>query len=217
VRYGFVDSFAALAEVLWGSDYLDADGNRYAVRRALIDSGGHRTGEVYDFCRLHPRQIWPSKGEGRMAATLQRASKIDTYPGTSRVIQGGIHLVLLAVNPYKDQLAAKLAVARTDPGAWQLCAECSDEWARHMTAEVVDPKTGLWINPAGRPNHAWDCSVLNIAAADMKPEIRFWRKQSASVELPEPERPKTPVQQAVKQRMEAMRRPRGIGSWMGGI
>ncbi len=217
VRFGFVDSFAALSEILWGSEYLDANGNRYAIRRALIDSGGHRTSEVYDFCRINARKIWPSKGEGRMSATLHRVHKIDTYPGTSRLITGGIHLVLLSVNQYKDQLAAKLEVAPSDPGAWKLCTDCSAEWARQMTAEVVDYKTGLWINPTSRPNHAWDCSVLNIAAADLKPEIRFWKNHGDVPPQPEPEKPKTPVQQAVAQRMAAVRRPRGAGSWMGGI
>jgi terminase, large subunit len=217
VRFGFVDSFAALDEILWGSSYVDADGNTYAIKRALIDSGGHRTSAVYDFCRLHPRQIWPSKGEGRMAAVMHKTSKIDTYPGTSRLIPGGIHLVLVSANQYKDQLAGKLAVAATEPGAWRLCSDCTDDWARQMTAEVIDPKTGLWINPPGRANHAWDCSVLNLVAADLKPEIRFWRRDFSDP-APAPEAPKiiTPIQHAAAQRQAMMRR-RPSGSWMGGI
>lgn len=172
VRFGFVDSLAALSEVLWGSDYGDATGSRYAIEFALIDSGGHRTAEVYEFCRSpHPAPVMPSKGQGRMGK-LHDASKLDVYPGTSKIIPGGLWLLNVNVNQYKDALDGKLKVSAADPGAWRLCADCDLDWARQMTAEVIDPKTGLWINSKGRANHAWDCSVLNLAAADFR-KIRF--------------------------------------------
>ena len=214
VRYGFVQSFEALEQVLWGSDYRDADGVSYIVRRSLIDSGGHRTSDVYDFCRRHPRRIFPSKGDGRMSATAQKFSKIDTYPGTSRMISGGVLLLSVATNHYKDKLGGKLTVAPNDPGAWRLCADCDTDWARQMTAEVMDEKTGLWINPKNRPNHAWDCSVLNLAAADIKPEIRFLY-QPNQAPAPETEKPKTTAPAVVQQRVLARRRP--AGGWMSGI
>ena len=60
VRCGVVDldmlaanPFEALEEILWGTEYKDADGNIYPLRLVLIDSGGHRTTEVYDWGRLH--------------------------------------------------------------------------------------------------------------------------------------------------------------------
>jgi phage terminase large subunit GpA-like protein len=192
VRFGFVESFAALSEVLFGSEYRDADGVRHAVRFALIDSGGHRTSEVYDYCRQpHPSPVMPSKGQGRMSG-LHTVGKIDVYPGTTKPIPGGVRLLNLAVNQYKDALDGRLKVSPADPGAWRMCAECSDEWARQMTAEVIDEKTGQWINPKGRPNHAWDCSVLNMAAADFI-GIRFWPRPApkrqdpaAAVNMPTP-------------------------------
>ncbi len=188
VRFGFVDSFAAVAEVLWGSEYTDAKGTRYAVKLAVMDSGGHRTAEVYDFCRMRPGAILPSKGEGRMLTTPTVFSKLDTYPGTSKMIPGGLQLLRIAVNLFKDQLAAKLEIAGADPGAWHLCAEANEEWARQMTAEVVDEKTALWINPKNRANHAWDCGVLNLAAADVL-RVRFWprpapREAAAPAQVP---------------------------------
>lgn len=172
VRFGFVDSLGALAEVLWGSEYRDADGGRYGVEFGLIDSGGHRTAEVYEFCRQpHPCPIMPSKGQGRMGR-LHDVSKIDVYPGTSKIIPGGLWLLNINVNQYKDALDGKLKVAPADPGAWRMCADCDEEWARQMTAETIDEKTGHWVNPRNRPNHAWDCSVLNLVAADFR-KVRF--------------------------------------------
>jgi phage terminase large subunit GpA-like protein len=128
--------------------------------------------EVYEFCRQpHPVVIMPSKGQGRMGK-LYDPSKIDVYPGTSKIIPGGVWLLNINVQQYKDALDGKLKVSTADPGAWRLCADCDDDWARQMTAEVVDEKTGLWINPKNRANHAWDCSVLNLVAADFR-KIRF--------------------------------------------
>lgn len=173
VRFGFVESFSAIDQVLFGSDYKDADGVKHAVKFALIDSGGHRTAEVYDYCRQpHPAPVMPSKGQGRMSG-LHTVGKIDVYPGTSKAIPGGVKLLSINVNQYKDALDGRLKVSAADPGAWRLSAECSDEWARQMTAEVIDEKTGQWINPKNRANHAWDCSVLNLVAADFI-GIRFW-------------------------------------------
>ena len=36
----------------------------------------------------------------------------------------------------------------------------------NSTVSFVDEKTGLWINPHKRPNHAWDCAVLNLGYRD---------------------------------------------------
>jgi phage terminase large subunit GpA-like protein len=192
VRFGFVESFAALEQVLFGSEYKDADGVRHALKFALIDSGGHRTAEVYDYCRTpHPAPVMAAKGQGRMSG-MHTVGKIDVYPGTTKAIPGGVKLLNLNVNQYKDALDGRLQVLPVDPGAWRMCAECSEEWARQMTAEVIDDKTGMWINPKNRANHAWDCSVLNLAAADFM-GVRFWPRPEPKKSDPAAERPPIPA------------------------
>ena len=53
------------------------------------------------------------------------------------------------------------------PGAFHLEAEASDEYARHLCAEALDPEKQIWVCPGGRPNHYWDCEVLCFAAAEV--------------------------------------------------
>ncbi len=171
IREGFVDDFAGLEEVFWQSSYLDASGNEYRLRGAVIDAMGHRTKEVYDFCRRHRGKILPLKGEQTMAAPFAY-SKIEVYPGTSKSIPGGIRLLRINTNLYKDNLASKLEVGPADPGAFHFHKDYGVEWAAMMCAEFVNDK-GVWDCPSHKANHGWDIEVYNMALADVL-EVQFW-------------------------------------------
>ena len=165
IRAGFVTSLEALKTVLWSDAYLDPDGKRYMVSRSLIDAMGHRTAEVYDFCRLNPGRIFPTKGERTMRQP-HAWSRIDFYPGTNKPIPSGLQLVRVHTTHFKNQLASMLEVPFADPGSWKYCADTTIDWATQMTSEYI-AETGFWETKGNRPNHAWDCSVLALCAADM--------------------------------------------------
>jgi len=166
IRSGWQDTFDGVRRVLLEDAYTDPDGNRYLVQWAVQDAMGHRTADVYDFCRVHRGRIVPFKGEPRMAAPTAW-SKVDTYPGTAKPIPGGIKLLRANVNHYKDKVSGKLDIAPADPGALHLTADFDEDKAAHLCAETIDEKTGMWINPHGRANHLWDCLVLCFVAADV--------------------------------------------------
>ena len=182
IREGFVLTFDALAEVLWGSEYKDADGKAYFVRFAVQDAMGHRTSEVYDFTRLHRRMIVPFQGKQTLAQPISYTN-IDYYPGTKKPIPGGIKLLKADVTFFKNLLANKLEVAPDDPGAWHLHGESTEAWARQMCAEYVDEK-GLWQCPEGRDNHGWDCSVYSLVAAEAV-GVKFWKKSQGQTKTGE--------------------------------
>jgi len=190
VREGFVTTFEALAEVLWKHEYKDPDGLVYPVALTVQDAMGHKTTEVYDFCRRYRGLILPFKGEARMAAAIAY-SKIDHYPGKAQPIPGGpLQLLRANVNVFKSNLAAKLEIAPADPGAWHLHGEADVEWARQMTAEYIDPETQEWTAIEGRRNHAWDVSVYNLVAA-YACGLRFWPTPTVGPEqAPRPRQPK---------------------------
>jgi phage terminase large subunit GpA-like protein len=165
IREGFVTSLDALKQVLWEDEYWDADGRQYLVAAAVIDAMGHRTAEVYDFCRLNPGRIIPSKGERTMRQP-HAWSRIDNYPGTNKPIPGGLSLIRVNTTHYKNQLAAMLEIPFADPGSWKYHADTTSDWAIQMTAEYLGDD-GFWAVKASRPNHAWDCSVLTLCAADL--------------------------------------------------
>lgn len=180
IRYGFVKTREALAEVIFSAKYRDAAGLYYPVHLLVIDAMGHRTKEVYDFVRSHPGRTQAYKGGSGRKTTPQTWSTIDRYPGTNHVIPGGVRLLTADSHHYKDLLAGALKVAPDDPGAWHLLASVNDQntqgadYATQMCAEYVDDR-GLWQCPDGKANHYWDCAVLNVIAADIL-QIKYWPK-----------------------------------------
>jgi len=164
VRNGFVPTFEALGQVLFDDKYKDSIEREYIVGLSFIDAMGHRTAEVYDFCRTWGR-ISPTKGERTMNAPYKN-TRIEFYPGTDRAIPGGVDLIRLNTKHYKDLIIGKKSIAPTDPGAFHLHNGIEEgcDYLKHMTAEYRDEK-GIWVCPPHRANHFFDCEVGCIAAA----------------------------------------------------
>lgn len=165
VREGFVQSFSALSQVLFQDVYRDASGRQYSVNLAVMDAMGEKTSEVYDYCRSMLNRVIPFQGHRRLTQPY-RFSNIEYYPGTKKLIPGGVTLLHGDVTYYKNRLASKLNINPADPGAWHLNADTSMEWAKHMIAEYVDDH-GYWECKPNAANHGWDCSVYNLIAMDV--------------------------------------------------
>jgi phage terminase large subunit GpA-like protein len=163
IREGFLDSFAALEQMLWNDEYKDVDGNRYIIQLTGIDAMGHRTAAVYDWCRKNRGRVVPLQGVERMNSP-HAFTKIDCYPGTNKPIPGGLQLLRVNTNHYKDLLASKLEINPSDPGAWHMHSEMARDWALMMVSEFVNDK-GLWECKSGAANHAWDISGYGLAIA----------------------------------------------------
>lgn len=166
VRYGFVDSLEALTKVLWETPYQDADGLFYPILLAVIDTGGHRASEIYDFARMHPQQVAAYKGASGRKAQPFTKSVIDRYPGTKTPIPGGVDLYNCDTHHYKDQLAGKLRIKPDDPGAFLFHKDTDEAYAEQLCAEYVNERR-LWDCPPNKANHYWDCLVEEQVAADI--------------------------------------------------
>ncbi len=166
IRHGEVDSFEALVEILFNHEYRDSAGLYYSVHTAVIDTGGHRASEVYDFCRRYPGRVLAYKGASGRKPNPKSSTVIDTYPGTKVRIPGGLVLWLCDTHHYKDLLAAKLRIKKDDPGAYHFHKDTTEDFARQMCAEYVDDRR-LWQCPKNKANHYWDCSVMELVAADL--------------------------------------------------
>ncbi len=181
IREGFVTSKAGLAQVLFVDKYLDAAGSEYVVRIVVQDAMGHRTAEVYDFSRLYPGLLFPLKGAGQKNNPITW-SIIDFYPGTKKQIPGGVRLLSADVGFFKNSLTGKMEISQSDPGAWHLHREITEEFIRHMTAEYVDDN-GKWQVKGSRPQHYWDCSVYDLIAAEIL-QVKFWPRPKSDRQQP---------------------------------
>ena len=144
------------------------------IRLAFIDSGsGSHAPEVYRWARQHPARVRPSKGYRTQQEPLRR-SKIDARGRGSRRI-GGLELVTLDTNFFKDQLAGFLQTQPEDYGAWHIHDRPSTDYLRQMASEhKVRKRTAgklqgsYWEpKPGHAANHFWDAEVYALAAATM--------------------------------------------------
>jgi len=186
VQEGKVPTFEALAEVLFGTTYQDASGKEYPVVKAAIDTGGHRTKEVYDFCRKFRGKLLPIKGASRKMEGPHAWTPIEYSPGSKKPLQKGLLLYRINTALYKGSLAGRLEIALGDPGAWHLHSKVSDGWCKQMTVEFID-EAGNWVCPSGKANHAWDVSVYLVFLADFFGLHRF--RKPASEKKPEKKMP----------------------------
>ncbi len=185
VKHGYVpsatpDDFTAL-DALLASEFPDENGEPHRIIAGIIDSGGHRTSEVYDWCRR--TGVLAAKGASGRKTQPVTVSRIDRFPGNNKPIPGGLNLYILDTHFHKDLLANKLPTDPTDNGAWvlhsgytgdQLKAIARDpgtkqahnleEYARQFCVEGRDERN-LWQCPDGKANHLFDCAQMGLALA----------------------------------------------------
>lgn len=186
VKAGYVpasrpDDFAPLDSLIFDSEYLDGHGKTYRIAYGIIDSQGHRTSEVYQWCKR--TGIFASKGAQKRKARPVTVSRLEFLPGGTRPIPGGLNLYHLDTHFHKDALNNRLKSDPSDPGAWVLHSGYSaiqqqllasrpelqlpnglDDYAKHFCAEYVD-ESGLWQCDGNKANHLWDCEQMAIALA----------------------------------------------------
>ncbi len=173
IRSGKVETFDALAQILFEDAYVDANGHQYHVHLAVQDAMGRRTTEVYDFARRFPGRLIPSMGHRRKQSPVTWG-KIDIYPGTNKQIPGGLQLLHVDTTHFKNQFSSKIQINPSDPGAWHLNSDATRDYARQISAEYAD-ENGIYHCLPGRANHHGDCCVYLLAGIEVL-GVKFWAK-----------------------------------------
>ena len=167
IHHGSAQSFEELYRVCLESKFQTDSGLQVSPNAMLIDSGGNRTDEVYQFAAKDPGRIFPCKGASHQMRRPWTLSKVGS---------AGVNLYLLDTGYFKDMLA-RLMVGRIESDGvsveqWAVNSETSEDYCLQMANEhkVIDRKSGrmVWqLTSQGAPNHFWDCETLQCAAADM--------------------------------------------------
>ncbi len=161
-----VDSFEAIAETLWGSEYFDMDGQRYHVEHAFIDMLGHRTKEVLEFCIQYEGMITPVFGSNRPMSQPYVFSQKEYMPGTDQPIPGGgIRAIRMNTKFFKDNMAIKLSLVPDTPGCIHLYRDVGEDYCKQLISEARDEK-GVWKQIGSRDNHYWDNWVAVCCLAE---------------------------------------------------
>jgi phage terminase large subunit GpA-like protein len=152
--------------------YLDADGGRWTVQAAGIDTG-YLVRKVYEFCAAtRGRYVWPLKGRAGAYPVVEsgthRAKRI-----AAQAAKGRFRPHLVGVDEAKSILYRRLAkVTKPGPGYCHFPKDRPEEWFLQLTAEQL-----ITAVVAGRPIRAWkrirprneglDCRIYAHAALEL--------------------------------------------------
>lgn len=145
-----------------------ADGRKFAIEAACVDSGGHHTQRVYEYCKARlGRRIWAIKGESARGGERNPVWPTKKPTRKSKV---GFRPFVIGVNAAKDLIHSNLHKEAHGPGFMHFKADRDISYYMQLTAERVVVKTvgskkiRVWEQIAGRANEALDCRVYSYAA-----------------------------------------------------
>ena len=167
-----------------------ADGRGFAVMAACMDSGGHHTQKVYDFCKARlGRKIWAIKGESAIGG--KRSPVWPTKKPSSRT-KSTFRPIIIGVNAAKDSIRSRLHIEKPGPGYMHFPVERDINYFAQLTSERSVRKVSggqhyrVWELPPGRANEALDCRVYGYAA--LCGLLHFGLKLNKKVEMVAPGR-----------------------------
>jgi phage terminase large subunit GpA-like protein len=142
--------------------WAHSGGTTLRIAAACVDSGGHATQQVYDFCRKREaRRIWSIVGRAGAGLPL---IKIGTRRTRQKVVLG-----IVGTDTAKGLLFSRLAMTEFGPGYIHFPRDVDNEYFRQLTAEKLMTKhvkgvpTRVWKQIRAR-NEALDCAVYAFAA-----------------------------------------------------
>lgn len=137
-----------------------------------IDSGGHHTHEVYQFCRVRRwRNVFALKGASKPGRPViaQRPSLVDvTWKGQTE--RNGAELWMVGTDTAKDWIYNRYSF-ESGPGALHFAKDLPDEFFQQCVAErkiaryVKGYKRIEWVKGKADRNEALDLMVYNLAMA----------------------------------------------------
>lgn len=146
--------------------FMNEAGHYLAIRAACIDSGGHHTEQVYQFCG--------QRGGRRVLAIKGRAGQHPIWPTklSRKKLKHGASLHLVGVDTAKDHIHAALSVLDPElPRYVSFSQNLPEDYFAQLVSErrvtKYDGKGGAvrsWVKKAGDRNEALDCFVYALAA-----------------------------------------------------
>ena len=125
-----------------------------------VDSGGHRTDYVYNYCRTRfERNVFCLKGDSAVETPVLK-SKV------SRVSNGTVRLFMIGVNSAKDVIYGQMNTLEVGPGYMHYPMKkdvYNENYFNQLTAEKKDKTTGRWSKFRTR-NEAFDVRVYAMAS-----------------------------------------------------
>lgn len=148
--------------------YTHESGTQLDIAAACIDSGGHRTSEVYEFVLgRQARRVFAVRGQGGAGVPIVSAPTKRRFGRLKRTVK----LFNVGVDEAKGLLYARLSQGEPGPGYCHFPLDYDAEYFTQLTAEqaVLSISQGVatrkWILKKGQKrNEALDIRVYSLAA-----------------------------------------------------
>lgn len=157
-------------------------GTKIGIEAAAVDTGGHFTHQVYNFCRTRARRrIYAVRGDNKHGSPVKGRSSLQDVNYRGMVIKSGVKLWHVGVDTAKDLLYGRLKVTQPGAGYVHFTKALPDEFFDQITAEARKPikvaggEAYRWVKIKLR-NEALDCTVYAFFAAHMLDLHRFTAK-----------------------------------------
>jgi phage terminase large subunit GpA-like protein len=164
-------TWAALDELL-KAKYRHPCGVGLGILAVAVDSGGHHTDEVYQFCRVRRwRNVFAIKGASKPGKPViaQRPSMVDvTWKGQTE--RNGAELWFVGTDTAKDWIYNRYSFP-TGPGALHFANDLPDDFFDQCVAErkvaryIRGHKRIEWVKGKAERNEALDLMVYCLAMA----------------------------------------------------
>lgn len=195
--------WATLDEVL-KTPVRHAGGRLLEILAVGIDSGGHHTHEVYQFCRLRKhRHVLAFKGQSKpnRPVIAARPSKVDVH-WRGAMDKDGAELWMIGTDTAKDWLHHRWKIP-SGPGGVHFSTDLPEDYYKQLVAErkiirwVKGYKRTEWVKAKADRNEALDLSVYNLGCAHYLGLHRFsaedWARWRLKVEPPQGDLFEAPV------------------------
>lgn len=200
------------------STYEHESGNQLHIASSCIDSGGHYTQQVYDYCKTRQhRRVFAIKGVGGAGRPIVSAPSKKQSGRNKRKVD----LFTVGVDDAKGLVYSRLRICEQGPGYCHFPLERDEEYFAQLTAEKVVTKfvRGFprkeWTKTRAR-NEALDMRVYALAALTiLNPVWQSLKQKLQPIEdAPKEKPPETITQQRAKAKRGANRRKGGfVNSW----
>jgi phage terminase large subunit GpA-like protein len=150
----------------------NAFGIPMSVAAVAVDTGGHNTQDVYNYCRPRKmRRVLAIKGASKPGRPIiaNRPSMLDVnLRGKSD--RFGVELWFIGTDTAKDQIAALWAIT-AGPGYTHFSQDLDEDFYKQLTAEhrftrwYKGREISEWVKENGARNEMMDCHVYNRAIA----------------------------------------------------
>lgn len=145
-------------------------GAELVIESLAIDSQGHRTQAVYNYCRTRFSRVMAVQGASAKTSVALGRPKPQDVTWKGKTWKNGVHLWSVGTEVIKDTIYSRLQLAEKGPGYIHFPMGMEEEFYKQLTGEkrVTTYRGGQpkqeWKKRRPRVE-AWDCKIYAYAAA----------------------------------------------------